>query len=730
MGTSPRTSIRPGRLVIAAFVLGSLAAGPAHALRPIVFVHGSTGSGAQYESQAMRFASNGYPASYVRVHEYDSTFGINTQAEVLAGLDTLIAELLAETGADKIDLLGHSLGTALMQAYLNSSPERAAKVAHYVNIDGATAAAPPGGVPTLAIWGMGSPARQIVGAQNVYFPDQTHVQVATSAESFAAQYTFFNGAPPATTEILPEPRVQLAGRAVLFPQNLGVDDATLQIFEVAGDTGARLSSVPAATYALSSPGGAFGPFEALGGQHYEFVILRDGARPHHFYTQPVVRSDYLVRLLTVPPGSILETNADSSATTSGFVLTRYREFWGDQGANNDVLTVNGFNIISPTNSPISKRVNAMFVFDDNLDGVNNIVTPNPFYFALPFITAMDVFIPAADPPDAAIHLENTSRGGLSATINVPNWASSKNVTSIVLHAHAQPSDLPAPPDKAELKCESGTAQSLSKFVNTKVQCVQKCLKGQRKPGGPFTDCFAPYGGATASCIQDTKKGAEAKARSRIAKACKKACPACYDAAGNCPEGATFVAGLEENVDGTTPLVYCLEESGMTLTKEQTKCEDGVANSLITFTKSKGKCLDTCVEKEFKGKILSGSCTAGSPSDADTQQCIQKAEDKAAGSIDKVCEKPDAKPSCYAPPRDSGAGWVATVENLIDAQAPFIYCSAPSTTTSTSTTTPTTSTPTTTSTSVTVTTTSTSTTTTTIYGSPSRAFLIRAHDLLE
>ena len=127
----------------------------------------------------------------------------------------------------------------------------------------------------------------------------------------------------------------------------------------------------------------------------------------------------------------------------------------------------------------------------------------------------------------------------------------------------------------------------------------------------------------------------------------------------------------------------------------------------------------------QGEDPSGSCTAGSPSDADTQQCIQKAEDKAAGSIDKVCEKPDAKPSCYAPPRDSGAGWVATVENLIDAQAPFIYCSAPSTTTSTSTTTPTT-----TSTSVTVTTTSTSTTTTTIYGSPSRAFLIRAHDLLE
>src|SRR5262249_11698088 len=210
--------------------------------------------------------------------EYDSLFLINTQAEVLAGLDTLVDQLLAETGADKIDLLGHSLGTVLMQTYL-SSPERAAKVAHYVNIDGAPAAAPPGGVPPLAIWGMGNPARQIVGATNVYFPTQTHVQSATSAESFAAQYEFFTGSPPATTDILPEPRVQLAGRAVIFPQNLGVDDATLQIFEVDGDTGARLNADPDATYPLSSPAGAFGPFEAIGGRHQEFVLLPADNRP-------------------------------------------------------------------------------------------------------------------------------------------------------------------------------------------------------------------------------------------------------------------------------------------------------------------------------------------------------------------------------------------------------------------------------------------------------------------
>jgi pimeloyl-ACP methyl ester carboxylesterase len=727
MRTQQQTPTRFGVIAAATLAFAGASPAPAHALRPIVFVHGGSGSGAQYETQAMRFASNGYPPGYVRVHEYDSTFSINTQEQVLAGLDVLIDQLLAETGADKIDLLGHSLGTVLMQLYL-SSPERAARVAHYVNIDGAPAAAPPGGVPTLAIWGMGSPTRQIVGAENVYFPDQTHVQVATSAESFAAQFGFFTGAPPATTDILPEPRVQLAGRTVLFPQNTGVPGASLQIFEVDGATGSRSRADPDAVYPLTggSARGAFGPFEATSGRHYEFLVLRQGGRPQHFYPQPGVRSDYLIRLLTVPSGSILETNADSSDDTSGFVLTRYREFWGDQGPNSDMLTVNGLNIISPTNCPINKRVNAMFVFDDNLDGMNNLVTPNPFYFALPFITAMDVFIPGADPPNGVVHIQNTSRGGLTAAINVPNWASSHDVMSIILNPNLQPSSLQQPPNKQQLKCETGTSQSLAKFVKAKGKCIQKCLDTQRKQSGPYTDCSAPYGGATATCIRDAKKGAEPKARDSIEKACEKDCPACYDAGGNCPDGANFVAAVEDSVDGTGPLAYCLEAAGMTPTKTQAKCEDGVAKSLIEFTGAKSKCYDTCVDKEFKGKIPAGSCTTGSPSDGDTQDCIQKAQDKAAAAIDKVCEKADAKPSCYPPARDSGAEWAAVVENLVDTRTPLVYCSSASTTTTITIVTSTTTTLATT----TTTTTTTSTTTTTIYGSPSRAFLVPGRDLLE
>ena len=164
------------------------------------------------------------------MHEYDSTFTVNTVEQVYAGLDARITRLLAQTGADRIDLTAHSLGTALMQAYLNSSPARAARVAHYVNYDGATATAPPGGVPTLAIWGEGDPTRAITGATNVDLPAESHTQTVTAADSFQAVYQFLTGRRPRTTRIVPQPpgQVLLSGRAVLFPSNVGVPSGRLE----------------------------------------------------------------------------------------------------------------------------------------------------------------------------------------------------------------------------------------------------------------------------------------------------------------------------------------------------------------------------------------------------------------------------------------------------------------------------------------------------------------------
>ena len=419
---------------------------------PIIFVHGGSGSGGQFESQAMRFEENFYPHEYVKVLEYDSgsLYNLSTGAvnmplmlEIWGNLDQLIASTEAETGADQVDILGHSLGTMVMQGYLNSSAARAEKVAHYVNIDGQTALALPGTavgvpVPTLALWaGRGSPSsgglntgpREIVGATNVTIPDQTHVQTATSAESFVEMYKFFTGFRPLTKYILPQllGPIELAGRAVLFPQNVGVAGASLQIWKVNRDTGKRIGSSPAAVYAIGADGN-FGPFRAKMGQAYEFDIVRAGQSDHPFYYEPFIRSDYLIRLNTSPePGGGVSAYMDRSPNHVNLLISRNMELWGDQGAENDVLKVNGVNVISPATHPVTKLINAMFVFDKGADQVSHLGVGVLPYSAITFFTGVDDYVPGASPPNGttSIVLKSRTGGGETQTINVPNIASSQ-----------------------------------------------------------------------------------------------------------------------------------------------------------------------------------------------------------------------------------------------------------------------------------------------------------------
>jgi len=431
--------------VVIAVLVGSLAgsgAADAHgerpAPRPVIFVHGGSGSGAQFDTQALRLMSNGYPADRIAVHEYDSTFGTNTMEEVWAGLDELIAELLRETGADGVDLLGHSLGTTVSQGYLTSSPERAASVAHYVNIDGRTAAAPPGGVDTLAVWGEGDQTRQIIGAQNYYAPAQSHVQVATSAETFAEIYRFFTGHEPKTTDVVPQRgRIRLSGEANVFPQNQGADGFTLQIFEI-DRRGRREHRRPDATFAIGADG-AWGPFKAHAGERYEFALTRTDGSVHHLYFQPFLRSDHLVRLLTSRPGEGLDLLREPSDTSAGFGVIRYKEMWGDQGANNDTLEIDGVNVLNPATAPRTKRVNAMFVGDDNLDGVTDLSAPVQPWFSLPFISAVDLVVPATIPPDDTVRIEMVARAGDGdeEVVNIPNWATSQNIVTITFRDFQQ-----------------------------------------------------------------------------------------------------------------------------------------------------------------------------------------------------------------------------------------------------------------------------------------------------
>jgi Lipase C-terminal domain/Lipase (class 2) len=421
--------------IVVALPAGAVAHGKSR-VNPVIFVHGGAGSGAQFESQKMRFTSNGYPEQLIRVVEYDSTFGLNTMADVHAKIDQLIAELQRETGRAQVDILGHSLGTAVMQGYLNSSPARAANVAHYVNIDGGQAASPPGGVPTLAIWaGRGTPGRSIGGAINVTVPNQTHVQSATSAESFVEMYKFFTGKPPKTSDIVPEHgrSIEVSGRAVIFPQNSGAQDRTLQVWEVRGSTGQRRRGHPVAVQALSGDG-SWGPFEIKRGRHYEFVLVPPDGRTHHFYYEPFLRSDHLVRLLTSEPGSALDLLTEKSPGHVSMVATRNKELWGDQSAENDLLEINGTNVCNAATCPINKRVIGMFAFDVGSDGATNLSAPIAALFALPFISGVDHFIPAVADGAGKVSVSLTSRGaGPARTVNFPNRPSTTDQVTVQLN---------------------------------------------------------------------------------------------------------------------------------------------------------------------------------------------------------------------------------------------------------------------------------------------------------
>src|SRR5689334_20971474 len=81
--------------------------------------------------------------------------------------------------------------------------------------------------------------------------------------------------------------------------------------------------------------------------------------------------------------------------------------------------------------------------------------------------------------------------------------------------------------KAEFKCGTGTSLAFAQLFGRKAKCVEKCFLAARLTSGPYTDCFAPYGGATAACLFDPESGVDARARAKIIRRCSADCPECY-----------------------------------------------------------------------------------------------------------------------------------------------------------------------------------------------------------
>jgi hypothetical protein len=449
------------RWMLPTLLIATLAAAPGAAARTrrhsrfahnaVIFVHGFEGSGAQFESQKLRLTSNGYPDRYVVVFEYNSlqfAGGLKgapigqLEKPLFAQMDKLIARMKRVSHRRKVDLLAHSLGTRLMQDYLNSSKKRAANVGHYVNMDGFPESSLPGGVKTLALWGtkgpISTPGRHIKGATNVNVPDSSHVQTATSPFSFRWFYKFFTGHAPRTTRIVAQKGpITLSGRAVNFPQNSGLSGATVQVWKINQTTGQRIGKKPIKSFLVGSTG-YWGPVAAQAGQRYEFTLVRPNKPIHHFYYQPFLRSDHLLRLLE--SDALRSAGGAPSPQSVAMVIVRYKEIWGDQKGQNDVLKVDGVKASNASTCPLNREVNALFVADFNHDNHSEPTQTWPPYEQASqyFLSSSDVFAAAHAPASGKVTVSIRDRGrGPVLTVTFPNWPALTDDVTVQLNDYDQ-----------------------------------------------------------------------------------------------------------------------------------------------------------------------------------------------------------------------------------------------------------------------------------------------------
>lgn len=434
------------RLRAAALFFLAVAGGPLYAADdplPVVFVHGSSGSAQQFETHAMRFTSNGFPQSRLHAFEYDTTVTDNGPL-VLAQLDAFLDRVRAGHGVDKVNVVAHSRGTALMLAYLNDYPGGNAKVARYVNIDGRSQPDLPGGVPTIGIWGEWNsgglyalaPGLTQIGpnpSDNHHFPNKSHTEVATSAEAFALMYRFFLGEEPKVTFVVPQQpnKVRISGRALIFSKNDGYAGAKLELWRVSSESGQRLGKAPVWSGVLGASG-AFGPIQVDGRYFYEFALSRPDGSVHHFYQERFSRSNHFVRLNASLPGTGLDLLLPRSDRHAVLNLSRQREFWGDQAERSDQLTINGTNLLTPEIAPRRQVILASYAYDSGIDGQTDLGKGMlPPFGDISFISAADVFVPATPRADGVIRLQLRSRDA-NRVINLalPNWASSQGRISV------------------------------------------------------------------------------------------------------------------------------------------------------------------------------------------------------------------------------------------------------------------------------------------------------------
>lgn len=119
MNTQTLRSLPAALLAVAACAAPTAAAAPTAPAPPdpVVFVHGWNSDGAAWNTMAARFRSDGWPAGRLHQWTYPTAQSNATTAEQLAAV---VDRVLASSGASRVDLVTHSMGSLSSRHYLKN----------------------------------------------------------------------------------------------------------------------------------------------------------------------------------------------------------------------------------------------------------------------------------------------------------------------------------------------------------------------------------------------------------------------------------------------------------------------------------------------------------------------------------------------------------------------------------------------------------------------------------
>jgi triacylglycerol lipase len=100
-----------------AVCIGAAIPASASAQDPILFVHGYVESASLWNTMIANFEKDGYPKSYLSAYSYNTSQSNKVDAEEVK---SKVEALLKNTGATKVDIIAHSMGSLNSRYYIKN----------------------------------------------------------------------------------------------------------------------------------------------------------------------------------------------------------------------------------------------------------------------------------------------------------------------------------------------------------------------------------------------------------------------------------------------------------------------------------------------------------------------------------------------------------------------------------------------------------------------------------